>query len=251
MTKEKYALLDTDFISKTHLIRKDDQNKMIDRVMELPEYRFYCHEQIRTELTRHDIGDSPEWLETKISDGSVHCISDEKIIDAVLLWYEKPADQSETVQAKRAGYGQGYYDKYAGKPADGGESSGEVIRWYRVRKSWADSKTQKGAYKILENAKECAGQNQGYKVFDADGKVVYDPKKAAETTVKVPFMVRVSVPDLNIRTGPGVDHPRTGMFTGIGTFTIVEVKKGKGSSEGWGRLKSGAGWIALSLVKRV
>ena len=28
MTKEKYALLDTDFISKTHLIRKDDQNKM-------------------------------------------------------------------------------------------------------------------------------------------------------------------------------------------------------------------------------
>ena len=62
MTKEKYALLDTDFISKTHLIRKDDQNKMIDRVMELPEYRFYCHEQIRTELARHDIGDSPEWV---------------------------------------------------------------------------------------------------------------------------------------------------------------------------------------------
>ena len=25
MTKEKYALLDADFISKTHLIRKDDQ----------------------------------------------------------------------------------------------------------------------------------------------------------------------------------------------------------------------------------
>ena len=47
MTKEKYALLDTDFISKTHLIRKDDQNKMIDRVWELPEYRFYCHEQIK------------------------------------------------------------------------------------------------------------------------------------------------------------------------------------------------------------
>ena len=80
MIKEKYALLDTDFISKTHLIRKDDQNKMIDRVMELPEYRFYCHEQIKTELARHDIGDSPEWLETKISDGAVHCISDEEII---------------------------------------------------------------------------------------------------------------------------------------------------------------------------
>lgn len=170
--------------------------------------------------------------------------------DAVLLWYERPADTSDAVQEKRAGYGQGYYDKYAGKPADSGEPSGEVIRWYRVRKTWADSKSQKGAYKILENAKKCADQNPGYKVFDADGKIVYEPK-AAEPAVKVPFLVRVSVPDLNIRTGPGTDHPRTGMFTGIGTFTIVEVKKGKGSSEGWGRLKSGAGWIALSLVKRV
>lgn len=85
---------------------------------------------------------------------------------------------------------------------------------------------------------------------DADGKVVYEPK-AAEPVVKVPFLVRVSVPDLNIRTGPGVDHPRTGKFTGVGTFTIVEVREGRGSSEGWGRLKSGAGWIALSLVKRV
>ncbi len=28
MTKVKYALLDTDFISKTHLIRKDDQEKV-------------------------------------------------------------------------------------------------------------------------------------------------------------------------------------------------------------------------------
>ena len=170
--------------------------------------------------------------------------------DAVLLWYEKPADQSEKVQEKRAEYGQGYYDKYAGKPADGGESSGEVIRWYRVRKSQADSKMQKGAYKILDNARKCADQNLGYKVFDADGKVVYEPK-VVEPAVKVPFLVRVSVSDLNIRTGPGVNHPRTGKFTGVGTFTIVEVKDGKGSSEGWGRLKGGAGWIALSLVKRV
>lgn len=66
----------------------------------------------------------------------------------------------------------------AGKPLDDGEPSGEVIRWYRVRKTWADSKSQKGAYKILDNAKQCADQNPGYKVFDADGKVVYEPKAA-------------------------------------------------------------------------
>ena len=37
----------------------------------------------------------------------------------------------------------------------------------------------------------------------------------------------------------------------VGTYTIVEVKEGKGSDAGWGRLKSGAGWIALSYAKRV
>ena len=78
---------------------------------------------------------------------------------------------------------------------------GEVIRWYRVRKSWADAKSQKGAYKILDNAKKCADQNPGYKVFDADGKAVYEPK-AAEPAEKVPFLVKVSISDLNIRKGP-------------------------------------------------
>lgn len=92
MTKVKYALLDTDFISKTHLIRKDDQNKMIDRIMELPDHRFYCHEQIRTELSRHDIGNSPEWLEAKISDGSVYCISDKEIIDELRAIYSDSAE---------------------------------------------------------------------------------------------------------------------------------------------------------------
>ena len=33
--------------------------------------------------------------------------------NAILLHYEKPADQSVSVQNKRAGYGQMYYDKFA------------------------------------------------------------------------------------------------------------------------------------------
>ena len=32
---------------------------------------------------------------------------------------------------------------------------------------------------------------------------------------------------------------------------IEEVKSGKGSDAGWGRLKSGAGFIALDYAKRV
>ena len=126
---------------------------------------------------------------------------------------------------------------------------GEVIRWYRVRKSWTDSKSQKGAYKILDNAKKCADQNPGYKVFDADGNVVYEPK-AAEPAVKVPFLVKVSISDLNIRKGPGTDYSRV-QFCPVGVYTIMEVKSGTGSSAGWGRLKSGIGWISLDFVRRI
>ena len=61
-----------------------------------------------------------------------------------------------------------------------------------------------------------------------------------EPVAGVPFLVKVSIPDLNIRKGPGADYARTGQFTGIGVFTIVEV------SGNWGRLKSGAGWISLN-----
>lgn len=46
---------------------------------------------------------------------------------------------------------------------------------YRVRKSWADSKSQIGAYKSLENAKKNC--KEGYSVFDNNGNVVYTNQK--------------------------------------------------------------------------
>ena len=64
-------------------------------------------------------------------------------------------------------------------------------------------------------------------------------------------MVRVKIPDLNIRTGPGTDYEKTGKYTGIGAFTIVEECTGAGSDDGWGRLKSGAGWISLDYCEKV
>ena len=74
---------------------------------------------------------------------------------------------------------------------------------------------------------------------------------STEETSDVPFKVKVSISDLNIRKGPGTDYAKTGKFTGRGVFTIVEVKSGKGSTAGWGRLKSGAGWIALVYAEKI
>lgn len=119
--------------------------------------------------------------------------------------------------------------------------------WYRVRKTWADAKSQIGAFRVLENAKNCADENPGYRVFDVNGVNIYTPDTAAFS----PYLVRVSITDLNIRKGPGTDYAKTGKFTGKGVFTIVEMKSGKGSTAGWGRLKSGAGWISLDYCKKI
>ena len=123
--------------------------------------------------------------------------------------------------------------------------------YYRVRKAWSDSKSQKGAYKILSNAKKCADANPGYSVFDNNGVNIYTPNTSTQTAPDVPFTVKVSISDLNIRKGPGTNYAKTGKFTGKGVFTIVEMQTGKGSDTGWGRLKSGAGWISLDYTEKI
>lgn len=86
------------------------------------------------------------------------------------------------------------------------------------------------------------------------GTVVEVPKNQttqSTTTKKVNYMVRVEISDLNIRKGPGTNYPKTGKYTGKGTFTIVEESSGVGSKTKWGRLKSGAGWISLDYATRI
>ena len=54
----------------------------------------------------------------------------------------------------------------------------EIKKYYRVRKSWENSKSQIGAYKILENAKKAC--KEGYSVFDSNGNVVYTNAAASD-----------------------------------------------------------------------
>lgn len=132
-----------------------------------------------------------------------------------------------------------------GKMQGGTVKPDETKEMYRVRKSWEDAVSQKGAFHELENAKKCADANKGYAVFNTSGKQVY-PK-----TDFSPYLVEVTATDLNIRKGPGTNYGKTGKFTGKGVFTITEERAGTGSNKGWGKLKSGAGWISLDYVKRL
>ena len=77
-------------------------------------------------------------------------------------------------------------------------------------------------------------------------------KQPAETSQKaqeVPYLVKVSISTLRIRKGPGTDFASTG-YIKPGIYTIVEERSGNGSKAGWGRLKSGAGWISLDYTRR-
>ena len=135
-----------------------------------------------------------------------------------------------------------------------GEAS-DVVKYYRVRKSWEDAASQLGAYTVLANAKTVADKHPGYKVYDWNRKQVYPEVDEGGYgdgmgNADCPFLVKVSIPDLNIRKGAGTNTAKTGQYTGIGVFTIVEVREGKGSDKGWGRLKSGAGWISLDCCQR-
>lgn len=111
-------------------------------------------------------------------------------------------------------------------------------------------KGQKGAYKVLKNAKACADKNEGYSVYDWNGNVAYVPSKLSEPEQKkVSYCVRVSIKNLNIRKGPGTNYEKVGKYTGIGVFTIVAEADGEGASK-WGKLKSGVGWISLDFTKK-
>ena len=69
-----------------------------------------------------------------------------------------------------------------------------------------------------------------------------DQDDSAAKLPEPPFSVRVLGSDLKYRSAPSTEGKELGK-TGKGVFTITEVKNG------WGKLKSGAGWIYLGNPK--
>lgn len=75
----KYAIVDTDFVSKSNIIKTEDR-VLADEVLEFPEYKFFCHQKMVEELEDHGTGASREWLNQKIKSGKITLYSDEQII---------------------------------------------------------------------------------------------------------------------------------------------------------------------------
>lgn len=84
-----------------------------------------------------------------------------------------------------------YIASEVNKRLHGGSTSPSVTQsssLYRVRKSWSDAKSQKGAFRNLENARKCANANPSYSVYDANGNSVYPvasvPSKSVDTLAR-------------------------------------------------------------------
>lgn len=96
--------------------------------------------------------------------------------------------------------------------------------------------------------------------YDVTGKVCPEPFvrdeaawrnfKAALTapttsTTGLPYLVKITAAWLNVRAGAGVKYKINTAVKKNGVYTIVAEQNG------WGKLKSGAGWINLKYTKRV
>lgn len=187
------------------------------------------------------------WLGDKDKTLAFKPAADEMVL-TVHRWFAKKACPGQYLLDRHPEIAAEVTRRLSGGSQTSGSGTAQATdNLYRVRKTWADAKSQVGAYKSLTNAKRAVDSHPGYAAFDGTGKQVYpEPESSFQ-----PYQVQVTTANLRIRTGPGTNYAATGGFTGAGVFTIVEESPGTGSTAGWGKLKSGAGWISLDYAKKI
>lgn len=117
---------------------------------------------------------------------------------------------------------------------------------YRVRKTWADASSQKGAYSELNNAKVECNKHSGYSVYDENGKAVYTNAPQQTASVFKEYKVKIVNCDyLNARTSPDSSSSKNIKET-VKVNTILTIV---GEQGGWLKTKSGL-WISKSYTQK-
>lgn len=102
--------------------------------------------------------------------------------------------------------------------------------------------SQKDAY--IQRAQAWYDEMGGKASGAGGGETATPEAKKADASAGSSCTVKVTADALNVRESPGTGYAKTGCIRDKGTYTIVEER------DGWGRLKSGLGWISLAYTKR-
>lgn len=126
-----------------------------------------------------------------------------------------------------------YIAQEVNKRLRGGKSTSTSSNLYRVRKSWEDSKSQKGAFKNLNNAIDLAKKHK-YKVFDSNGKQVYPEVKKASTSsnggvfIKNEKWTGITLDVCNVRSAPNTNAPIVAQYQKNEPIHYDQVWEGDG-----------------------
>lgn len=123
----------------------------------------------------------------------------------------------------------------------------KVPAWVR-KKNWI-VKQVSGDRAVIDKSQD--GKNAICSPINTKYLTVVTASTTATTNTFKSYLAKVTADALNIRKGAGTNYAVTGCIKDKGTYTIVAEQTGQGSTKGWGKLKSGAGWISLDFVKKV
>ncbi|MDR1736240.1 MAG: phage tail-type lysozyme domain-containing protein [Oscillospiraceae bacterium] len=185
----------------------------------------------------------------------------------ILTQYEKPADMGAAVQAKRAEYGQTYYNKFAGKGATVAPPTapvtpttpatppaykvGDIVQFnggsvYKSSNA-ATAATAKDASRCKVTQLSSGAKYPLHLVSEDNGGVwgwVAAADVGAGAQNAVPYTVKIAR-GTSYRKGPAESSAVAGTIKDGGVYTIVEEQGG------FGKLKSGAGWVSLGATVKI
>ena len=122
--------------------------------------------------------------------------------------------------------------------------NGKTIPSWVMADTWQVTSLPKGSDRAVLGPNK-NGKNNIQSPINTKFLTVVDAPPAPTPVPFTPYLVKVTVDALNYRSGPGTNYKINGTIRDKGTYTIVE------ESNGWGKLKSGAGWINLSYTRKV
>lgn len=114
---------------------------------------------------------------------------------------------------------------------------------------WFANKSCCGPYLLSKHPEIARRVNEGLNLKNVDPTVGYEEGENTPLP-DTSFKIKVDVRDLRIRNKPGTQNSKVIGFIKPGIYTITKTAIAPGAKE-WGKLKSGAGYIALDYVERL